>query len=765
MKGRRLPKILPPWREVMETAEFESWFPLLFNRRDPAHAAAMDELKDSGLVSLTYDTISAQIADLIKSRNPPINPSPEQLAARVEDHLEGTPLHDYGRWAYFPWSRRMVHLLPPNEFWEVRTDRNRNKLTRAEQTKLSRLKIALAGLSVGNAIATTLALEGVFGELRMADFDTLDLSNMNRIRSAVHDIGINKAVMCARQIFEQNPYANLVLYTDGITADNVGEFMDGYDGSGRADLVLDECDNMFIKVKLREEARARKIPVVMETSDRGMLDIERFDLEPNRPILHGLLGELTADDITRLPPESRLQIILEIIGTETMSARLSASMLEFGRTLRGLSQLGSDVTLGGATTATVIRRFGLGQPLASGRVFVDVGAMLNEIRSPEASRVGEAETQFRREILKVRDLIEAAVWAPSDGNRQPWKFVYRQRDHALAVYHDVSRSGGPNDELGRQMALIAIGAAIENICIVAAGSQHRSASVELLPSATDPTWIADLRFTERNSEPSNDPLVVQIPRRQTNRRIGTRAHLSPAHGQVLTAAARDNGTRLQLCTTSDMLAEIGQILGEAERLRLLSSFLHKDLMDSLRWTATEVDETRDGIFLDTYVSGPGESATFKLIRSPHVTKLLRDVNAGTGLAAGLAQTVASSAAIGLLTIPGTDAAALVRGGRAMQQVWLTANALGLALHPINNLVGMMARVERYQGMGLSKQEIGAIVDLRERFTQFFNVSMNDAEILMFRLFHAERAADRTLRRSIDDVFSVLQDTVSSTRAT
>jgi len=741
----------------METAERESWYPLLFNRRDPAHAVAMDELKDSGIITQTYDTILAQIADLIKSRNPPINPTPEQMAARVEDHLEGASLYDYGRWAFFPWSRRLVHLLPPAEFWDVRTDRNRNKLTRAEQAKLSRLKIALAGLSVGNAIATTLALEGAFGELRMADFDTLDLSNMNRIRCAVHHIGLNKAVISARQIFEQNPYANLVLYTDGVTAENIGEFMDGYDGSGRVDLVLDECDSMFIKVKLREEARARKIPVVMETSDRGMLDIERFDLEPNRPILHGLLGGLTAEDITKLPPESRLQIILEIIGMETMSARLSASMLEFGLTLRGLSQLGSDVTLGGATTTTVIRRFGLGLPLASGRVFVDVGAMLNEIRSPEASRVGEAETQIRREILKVRDLIEAAVRAPSDGNRQPWKFVYRQRDHVLSVYHDFSRSGGPNDELGRQMAQIAIGAAIENICIVAV-SQQRSATVKLLPSETDPTWIADLTFST-NDEAVNDPLVAQIHRRHTNRRIGTRVHLSLAHGQVLTTAARDNGTRLQLCTTADMLAEIGQILGEAERLRLLSPNLHKELTDTLRWTATEVDETRDGIFLDTYVSSPSEVTTFKLIRSPHVTKILRDVNAGTGLAASLAQAVASSSAIGLLTTHGTDAAALVHGGRAMQQVWLTANALGLALHPINNLVSMMARVERYQGKGLSKQEIGAIVDLRERFTQFFNVSMNDAEILMFRLSHAEPAPDRTLRRSIEDVFSVVQDAV------
>ena len=140
--------------------------------------------------------------------------------------------------------------------------------------------------------------------------------------------GVNKAIIAARQIFEQNPYCNLVLYTDGVTAENLGEFIDGAEGSGRADLVIDECDSIFIKIKLREEARARKIPVVMETSDRGMLDIERFDLEPDRPILHGLLGGLTAEDVLKMPPPARLGIILRIVGATTMSSRAAASLLE-----------------------------------------------------------------------------------------------------------------------------------------------------------------------------------------------------------------------------------------------------------------------------------------------------------------------------------------------------------------------------------------------------------------------------------------------------
>ena len=375
----RAPRELPPWREVMKSAERESWHPLCFDRGVPAHAAAMDELMASGEVTFIHDLIDAQLADLIRTRNPHANFSDAEQAERVTAHMGETPAQDYGRWLFFPWSRHLVHLLGPEEFAEVRSDRNRNKITREEQARLGQLKVALAGLSVGNAIAHTLALEGVFGELRMADFDVLDLSNMNRIRCAVHQIGLNKAIIAARQIFEQDPYANLVLFTAGVTPDNIDEFLDG------VDLVLDECDSMYIKIKLREAARARKLPVIMETSDRGMLDIERFDLEPDRPVLHGVLGGMSADDLLKLPPAARLGVVLRIVDSNTMSTRAAASLLELGRTLRGFSQLGSDVVLGGATTTAAVRRFGLGLPLASGRVFIDVSAQLAGV---QGGRIG-----------------------------------------------------------------------------------------------------------------------------------------------------------------------------------------------------------------------------------------------------------------------------------------------------------------------------------------------------------------------------------------
>ena len=119
------------------------------------------------------------------------------------------------RWIYYPWRRCLVRLLGPSAFRALRLDRNRNKITLEEQAKLECLRIGVVGLSVGHSIAYLLALEGICGELRLADFDTIELSNLNRIPASVLDLGINKAVAVSRRIAELDPYLNVHAVTEG----------------------------------------------------------------------------------------------------------------------------------------------------------------------------------------------------------------------------------------------------------------------------------------------------------------------------------------------------------------------------------------------------------------------------------------------------------------------------------------------------------------------------------------------------------------------
>lgn len=60
---------------------------------------------------------------------------------------------------HYPWLNSVLRILSEKEFIEVRTARNRYKITKEEQAVLSSKKVGVVGLSVGRTISMTIAME------------------------------------------------------------------------------------------------------------------------------------------------------------------------------------------------------------------------------------------------------------------------------------------------------------------------------------------------------------------------------------------------------------------------------------------------------------------------------------------------------------------------------------------------------------------------------------------------------------------------------
>src|ERR1700728_2441520 len=308
---------------------------LVLESEDAADKTVLDQLRAEAVIEFV-DHRDTQLAEL-RGLLPP--PDPELAAEPC-------------RWAYYPWRRTVVAVLGPRGFRAVRLDRNRNVITADEQTRLGALRIGVAGLSVGHVIAHTLAAQGLCGRLRLADFDHLELSNLNRVPATVFDLGVNKACVAARRVGELDPYLPVEVFDAGLTPETVDAFLDGLD------IVIEECDSLDIKAVLREAARTRRIPVLMATSDRGLVDVERFDQEPQRPILHGLLGNLDIGLLPGMSSRDKVPHILRHLEAERLSPRTAASLIEIDRTLSTWPQLASDVVLGASAMAEAVRRIG-----------------------------------------------------------------------------------------------------------------------------------------------------------------------------------------------------------------------------------------------------------------------------------------------------------------------------------------------------------------------------------------------------------------------
>lgn len=361
-----------------------SFQPIIFRRKYPKDSEEMDELLAANNAIQLIDTIDMQLAELVKIENPSETFDERKLRTYIDTYVQPLSFFDFGAWVYYPWLKKMVHLLDETEFIKVRTSRNVYKIEPNEIDILNKKKVGIIGLSVGQSIALTMAMERNCGELRLADFDTIELSNMNRIRVGVQDLGQSKAVIAARQIAELDPYIKVRCFIEGLTTHNMDQFL--LDG-GKLDMLVEECDGIDMKIISRLKARAYGIPVIMDTNDKGMLDIERFDLERERPILHGRLKRIEGFTIQEMETqlkelnlEQKIEYLIDIIGFENVSEAMKRSLHYMRKTIIGWPQLASAVTLGGAMVTDVTRRVFLDKFNQSGRYFVDFESLIHNAK-------------------------------------------------------------------------------------------------------------------------------------------------------------------------------------------------------------------------------------------------------------------------------------------------------------------------------------------------------------------------------------------------
>ncbi|MGY5879065.1 MAG: ThiF family adenylyltransferase [Candidatus Thorarchaeota archaeon] len=151
-----------------------------------------------------------------------------------------------------------LKVVSSGNHYQLMTDRNKGIISSDEQEKIARTVIVQAGVGGNADVVITLAQMG-FQHFRIADPDTYEHSNLNRqLGARVSTLSQNKAQVVAEGILDINPDADVKVYPNGITWENVEEFVDG------ADIVLDGLDVsvMHLRKRMFDLARSRDIPVI-----------------------------------------------------------------------------------------------------------------------------------------------------------------------------------------------------------------------------------------------------------------------------------------------------------------------------------------------------------------------------------------------------------------------------------------------------------------------------------------------------------------------
>lgn len=757
--------------------------PIIYRLKKPEDQERFEKLIRNTPGLRVLDEIQGQIEELIKARNPKIDFPKATLAEKAYQHLhkKNAP-EEYGAWVYYPWLNKVLHILDNEEFVEVRTNRNQYKITPEEREILSKKKIGVIGLSVGQTVALTLAQERTFGELRIADFDILELSNLNRIRTGVQNLGIKKTLLVAREIAEIDPYLNVVCYDEGITEDNIDNFLLR---NGKLDLLIDECDSVDVKILCRQKAKQNGVPVVMEASDRGTIDIERFDLENNRPILHGFVEHLDLSALKFLrTSEEKLPYIMPIFGIETVSKRAKASMLEVGSSITTWPQLASSVVLGGGLTADVSRRILLDELHISGRFFIDLEELINDknetkiedrslkLGSPLSdqevlSLIKTANTNVKQNQLDlkeetVKDLVNAAIASPTGANAQPWKWVYHNKN--LYLFFDLVYTAHLLDFEGTT-SYIGLGASYENLVLRAHALGLEVETVKF-PIKDNYKLISIFKFFNKKSDHnaanfedhSCDFLEGSIYNRVSNRKIVKRQPIEKSVQQHLIEIARTvPGANLQFIDDEKGLYELGEIVAKVDRIRIMHNGGHYDFMAEMRWTTEQAEATKNGVDINIIDMTPTEKVGFEIAKDWSTIELLNKWKKGTGLEKFSRKSSKSASAIGLITMSEFSPIGFLNGGIAMEKVWLAATHKNIAFQPIT-ISTLIFNTFLHEEENIFPESMRSELELlRKKFTEIFTINEKAAEIMLFRIFIADPPAAKSLRVPVDKVLSFMSE--------
>ncbi len=349
------------------------------------------DLTQATLFGLNERLTSAATSPVINDAGNTLREQFNEEWERYADMMMHETLHEYGVYVYYKEKNHLVRYSDP--YWHrvvsvassstLITDPEGTLSWKQVQDVFASTVIGVAGCSVGSNIIHNMVMDMRPRTIKIADKSVYKMENINRVKVAYWDLvknnaekafpaelGLhNKAEVVARQLYAMDPFMDIHVYHNGVDEQNIDQFLSGGEHEPALDVMVEEIDDPRMKIFIREEARKRRIPLIMVT-DAGssvQLDVMRYDLDESVPlahesedhILHAAMEEVYDNPGSR---EAFFGFVDALIGTHYRQGELLKILQQECEipTSTIIPQLGSTAAMGGAVVAEAIARIQLG---------------------------------------------------------------------------------------------------------------------------------------------------------------------------------------------------------------------------------------------------------------------------------------------------------------------------------------------------------------------------------------------------------------------
>lgn len=141
--------------------------------------------------------------------------------------------------------------------------------------KLKKSCVIVFGLGgVGGSAVEALARVGI-GEISVVDFDTVDITNLNRqIIATQNTVGKNKAEIMKERIHSINPDIKVNIFVEKFSKENEKIFFE----NKKYDYIIDAIDLVKFKLELIELAKEKNIPIISSMGTGNKLNPAAFEV-------------------------------------------------------------------------------------------------------------------------------------------------------------------------------------------------------------------------------------------------------------------------------------------------------------------------------------------------------------------------------------------------------------------------------------------------------------------------------------------------------
>ncbi len=659
-----------------------------------------------------------------------------------------------------------------SEYYNQAFSRNIGLLTRAEQAKLKKSKIAIAGMGgVGGLHLITMVRSGV-GNFHISDFDVFEPVNVNRQYGAnTACFGKPKLDVMKEEALLINPDLEIKAFPDGIHPDNIDDFLDG------VDVVLDGLDFFCFDIRRQLFNRAREKGVYVVTAGPMGFSSALLIFAPNQ----GMEFDEYFNIVENMSSEEKsLSFALGLSPKATHIKYMDFSTVDLKQQAGPSLNVSCQICAGMAGTEAlriILNRKGLKpvpyyvqfdpflMKLKRGKLYfgnrnpiqrMKMGIVKKKIQSgknsspvhiPEIPQISSMErTPLPNTALRY--LVMAGIQAPSGDNAQPWKFSITDRQISILVDPDADHSFFNVNQIA---SITACGAAVENIK-VAASLFGVEPEIEF---TDDVSGIgARLQFKAMDHV-QKDPLHEAIWKRHTNRTMFCRESFSSTvRCRIDDIISGFPGVALHVVTQRDDLKKLAKIVYTIDRIRTEHRSLHAHLMKMIRFSPDAVEKTGDGLPLKNLQAGLAGEVFLKIAKPWAVMNVLNKAGIGRMVALHSYRGIIHSSVAMLLTVEGRRNKDFFMGGRALERVWLELTRQEYHVQPMTASTLFFMRLFLNQGSGFVQKHKALLNSVKDDYFKLFQgADIENGQVMLFRVGRGRPIRHFTRRKNIEHFLS------------